>query len=693
MEAQQASITRKRIVASCSNCYRRKQKCNRARPCNNCIVRKVGHECFYDTLPRSYPPHENHDLQGAADTSSSGSISAAVRDQFGYSLTEESNAFVEAGEVFQDSNGGGIYKSFPDSVSTTWQKYWQVVSELLCIPVFDELIASYLSEVHWIYGIIEPRYFNDTLREWRKFTSSTSGSRSVDTISAELRCFPAMLFQLLATSLLFLPPGTKIERSLDSSPLELSQKYSDAGVEVIHLLGCQGTTLVGVQHDLLRAAWLKNRGHGAEAWHALSSSIRKAQDLNLHRRGKALSDPSKIDFWYDDWKKRLWVTLYVWDGYISILLGRPRLINTGDCNVEPPLDCDIPENLESINLQMIRAQVSRKDRLPSSVCVHLFMYSLAQKIHEIRALGADNRSLKDYTVVQRLHCQIVSLLEDLPSTVHSPNPDVSWDLQIPVLPRQRERIYTSAQSILMALHRPHVAKHTESRKRAQEAALNVLESQQRLFEVINRNHYAYFGHAFYSIDAAIVLSTVISVYPCTDIGMLYQIVHAIQQAMGRLSLIETQNELAPFGIDIMRSCYRIVKGKYDENRHANLKVMSGWLSNTNHQDIASGGLDASHQNFDFSQAGDDFTGAFPVFNATTENQANFAEINQIGRDGFNLEFPDFGVGSTDQADFAQMNTIGRNEFDTSYWTDYRQLVFNDATTVLESGMYHSSQFG
>ena len=145
-----------------------------------------------------------------------------------------------------------------------------------------------------------------------------------------------MLFQLLATSLLFAPPGTKLEQSLGSAPLELSQKYNDAGVELLHLLGCHGTTLAGVQHDLLRAAWLKNRGRGAEAWHALSASlrlvsdsngrmfsvlmrIRKAQDLNLHRRGKAFRDPSKKEFWYGEWKKRLWVTLYVWDGYYHSL--------------------------------------------------------------------------------------------------------------------------------------------------------------------------------------------------------------------------------------------------------------------------------------------------------------------------------------------------------------------------------------
>ncbi|KAH8597523.1 hypothetical protein B0O99DRAFT_78067 [Bisporella sp. PMI_857] len=527
------------------------------------------------------------------------------------------------------------------------------------------LLPTFLKSNGKLYGIIEPRYFNDTLREWRKFTSGASGSTSIDTISAELRYFPAMLFQLLATSLLYLPSGSKIAESLESNSLQLSQKYSDAGVELVQLLGYQGTAIVAVQHDLLRAAWLKNRGRGTDAWHALSTSVRKAQDLNLHRRGNALSDPSKEEFWYGEWKKRIWITLYMWDSNMSILLGRPRLINAVDCDVEPPIDCDIPENLESVNPSTIQAYVCRNDRIPSSVCMNLFMYLLAQKIHEIRTLGADNRGLKDYTMVQRLHYQILSLLEDLPSAVRAPNPDLSWDLQMPVLPRQREKMYTSVQSLLMALHRPHVAKHMESRQRAQEAALNVLESQQRFFEVINRNHYGYFGNAFFSIDAVIVLSTVVSVYPCKDIGMLHQIVLTIQQAMGRLSLIETQNELAPFGIDIIRSCYQAVKDRYDESKQVNSTVTSGWLSNTESRDAPSEWIDTSHGGLNFSEMGDNLNMDSPIFNAIPLNQA----------------------GS------AQMNQIGRNEFATSYWMDYRHQVFDDATNILDSDISQGSLFG
>lgn len=128
--------------------------------------------------------------------------------------------------------------------------------------------------LHRLYGIVEPFYFRRAFKEWRTFTSSASSSSGIESISISLRSFPGLLFQVLAITLLFLPPGARIEELPEVDYLQLSQKYTDIGLDLIHLLGHQGTTLITVQHDLLRAAWLKNRGHGGEAWHALSDSIR-----------------------------------------------------------------------------------------------------------------------------------------------------------------------------------------------------------------------------------------------------------------------------------------------------------------------------------------------------------------------------------------------------------------------------------
>jgi hypothetical protein len=129
--------------------------------------------------------------------------------------------------------------------------------------------AFYLHYVYRLYDIIEPYHFKRQLKEWQKITTGAT-----ETLSVELRCFPALLFQTLAITVQFVPPTFNIGEVSDLDALQLSQKYSDNGVELVQLLGHQGTSMIMVQHDLLRAAWLKNRGRGAEAWHALSDAIR-----------------------------------------------------------------------------------------------------------------------------------------------------------------------------------------------------------------------------------------------------------------------------------------------------------------------------------------------------------------------------------------------------------------------------------
>ncbi|KAG4441133.1 hypothetical protein IFR05_003354 [Cadophora sp. M221] len=546
-----------------------------------------------------------------------------------------------------------VPSSFGDAGDAEAQKYWQLVAQLPPTAIIDELVYTYVSEVHWIYGIIEPQYFQADLKEFRRFTSTQPGSASIDTIHTSIKCFPAVLFQILATSLQYLPRGSGIEKSLDTTPEKLSLRYSNAGVEIIQLLGNHNHCIAAVVHDLVRAAWLKNCGRGAQAWHALSDSVRKAQDLNLHQKSRLSENPSSEEFWNEQWKKRVWAMVLIWDSNMSILLGRPRLINSVDCNAEPPLDCDIPQDMESLHPSAAQSFTSDSNRPFSSFSPNLFMYSLSQKINDIRDSGADKRNLRDYAVVQRLHFEILSLLNTLPPVLQPGNADHSWDMQMPVIPRQREKIYYSVQSLILALHRPHVARYLESRQRAREAAFNVLDSQQRFLEIINKHHYAYFGNAFFSIDASIVLSTILSVYPCEDTSVLQRSMLAIQLAMGQLGLIEKQNELASPGLNIIRSCYQMIKDKYEERKFGPWPERSGQGHNTNNSTSSSGDLSTALS----SQY-------VPEFEADT----NWESV------------------SSSFADSDQASQLGRNEFDTPFWIDYRQQVFTDSTFLLDGTM-------
>lgn len=84
-------------------------------------------------------------------------------------------------------------------------------------------IQIHTNYLHRLYGIVEPFYFRNALKEWRTFTSTASGSSDIDSISISLRCFPGLLFQVLAITLLFLPSGARIEELPEGDYLELTK--------------------------------------------------------------------------------------------------------------------------------------------------------------------------------------------------------------------------------------------------------------------------------------------------------------------------------------------------------------------------------------------------------------------------------------------------------------------------------------
>lgn len=243
---------------------------------------------------------------------------------------------------------------------------------------------------------------------------------------------------------------------------------------------------------------------------------------------------------------------------MAVVLGRPRMINKQDCNIKPPLDCAFPENpSKTIPL------ASESTASPFSIVS--FRYRLAQKIHEIRFHGADQRCPSDYAVVLSLHDQVTSLLTDLPLFLRPNNPDTSWDAACPYLPIHREEVVNNINAVLMALHRPHINTHVRSRQAALEAGLACLGSQQRIAQTVSPQQNRYFGCAFYTINAVLLVSAVTLLYPPDDLDQQNVIASSLTQAICRLTAIEGVNLIAKSGINIARRCYRKVQACFDES--------------------------------------------------------------------------------------------------------------------------------
>lgn len=570
MPEPSGSRKRKRPITACVECYRRKQKCDRKEPCQICVARNV--PCLYldpseepaTKQSRSNSAGEDEDLIATARKDSRPSD---LSFQIGYSDDKGSNTLdsVESwgpNEEIAAGRPAPVVSYLKDRFSTILRTLPQAAAE-------TELIGVFFADANSQIGIISHYFFNRTLSTWNQIRPNLSKSRTLEVIRRELLYFPALLFQMLAVALQYVDLDSTTVRLLQLDSYDavdsLAQKYSLRGMEIMKLLGRHNPTLMSVEHDLLRCFWLKNSSNATEAWYILGDAIRQAQGLGLHLESNAsnLTGTARSNeaMWQDQLAKRLWIHLFNWDAHTALMMGRPRTINESDCTVHPPINCNMPEHPLTTPLDDPILQ-----QTPSGYTRHLFNNFIARKTHEALALGTNRRHVGDYGVVMRLHEEVLRGLADLPPASNPLNPDTSWDTTYTWLPKLRQIMLTFAHSFLIALHRPHVATHVQSRNAAISSALETLAAQKRLYEHLPSSQFRTFGMSFYTIDAGLVLSTTVLEFAIENHGLLGHILSSLSDAIERLNVIKGRSPMADSGVKVLERCYVRLLEKYS---HAN----------------------------------------------------------------------------------------------------------------------------
>lgn len=555
MASQPQQPKRRRVVTACAECHRRKQKCDRKKPCNVCLARDVPDKCCYgDPAPEAGEPLPK---------------STGNQDEMGYSALEGATAFgdlkklLEGDNFFRAATSNRNQTPYADEAEV---KYLAFIKKIPPYAVLKELIEVYFVESNWSYPILERPFFNELFAQWTALNPATTRFTGPKGISRDLQYFAALIFGICAVSLQLIPPHAACLRGISVTNAtacdRLSQRFSDIAMEIMTILGRHDPTLGGVQTDFLRAVWLKNCSRGTEAWHALNDAIIQAQEIGLHRQAEiqqsSCLEETLKQLWYDEHKRRIWVVLFIWNSFMAWVLGRPRAINLSDCDVRTPMDCNIPDD-PSKKIPLATPALGDDDG-PSFFSSTLVQYELSKKVHEMRELQLDKPYPRDYNAIWAFHKQILSIMDNAPPFARTDNPDTSFDKKFPLLPKKREQVTSVANGVIMVLHRPHMATHVESRKAAVQAALNTLDAQQRYFDLTDPHHYKLFGLTFYTIDAAIMLSAITLMYPPKDEDVKRRINGAMGQAISRLTVMSKSNPTASSGTQIVRTCYDKVKG-------------------------------------------------------------------------------------------------------------------------------------
>lgn len=339
--------------------------------------------------------------------------------------------------------------------------YSDLLARLPPQPVVEELIRMYFSNENWSFPVLDEHGFRHIHED---FKSQYRDAPLLETglgLSSSLAAVPALLFSVLAVALQFIATESHAAQSLGISSTNecdaLSQHYFRSGQDMMSSLRRCKPSTTSIEYHLSTCTWLKNNGNGGEAWQSLGSAIRQAQEIDLHRihedetQGDGLGvHESLLRLWECEHRKRLWARLFIMDAHMAMALGRPRTIHREDCSTAPPLDCDYP----SRPAQTVPRSIQHDRSPPNTFTPILFWIGLSHKIHDTLSLQASKAHLRDNSLVQSIHQEMMILLDELPPALRPSYPDTSWDQQMPHLPALRQRILTTANTFLLALHRP-----------------------------------------------------------------------------------------------------------------------------------------------------------------------------------------------------------------------------------------------
>ncbi|ORX70426.1 hypothetical protein K493DRAFT_132080, partial [Basidiobolus meristosporus CBS 931.73] len=545
---------RKRTVISCTECHRRKKKCDRLQPCNNCTTRGKQSLCLYEsvqtteTWPKN-PSNSDQSSEGAItseemylNSRSEPQVISSLASTLGYSMHNSHNTLGIIRKISPSYLTAVVQSNLNDGLS---QRYRELIRQLPSRNRIDMLVQRFFADVCWNYDVIDEMMFRQQLEAWGKVSYSTFQRGPLD-LPVNIRVFPALLFQVLAQALLYAANGDEALEQLKYAPgmtfHDLAMEFSESGNMILTILGKRETTLATVQAGLLRASFLKSSSCVVEAWHVLGITIRDAQEIDLHS-GKSSEDASSWDI---EMRRRMWLALHLWDAHMAVVLGRPMSTNLQTYTFANDV-------LQRRDDAPPTKRVETDPPTPFTVILMGYntAYRYLPKIHELESSGASPEDY--YCTVSDIHTAILGNIRNLPDWCRLENPNLKFDKHPSCywLPAARETLSSEIYFVLLALHRPYIFSVAQSRTEALRAALKILGAQARLFTQSDPRQYMAFNLVFSTFDAMVLTASIYILYPHENRDKLDASLRSIEWGMDRLNTMAQCNKMA-------KSAYNVV---------------------------------------------------------------------------------------------------------------------------------------
>lgn len=639
-------------------------QCDRSLPCSNCISRGTTDVCQYESETTILKRHSQSG-ETAAPTSSEGDSPADINRRqvvediarletdsaaqqlsaLGYTKSNGMNTLGFVEKIQSHGRDGRMQvENIVEARNGLREKYKNLIRQLPSRSYIDQLIDTYFREINWHYCSLDRHAFDQHLHGWVNLSFSVL-NKGPQELPANLRFFPALLFQMLALALQFHNPGQ--DSSLDCLKYvkemtldDLASDYSESGADILKLLGKRDLTLVTVQAGFLRTSFLKNSGNIPESWHSLSATIRDAQEISLHKSstfGSSHHSPEKAleELWHIEDRRRMWMILSTWDPHMAIVLGRPTTIDCRDQLIALPVD--VPPGID----RRTSGPIARSnDDAPTPLTMMLVTAKGISLLKDILALETEGPCPRDYAKVEKLHAEVLNTLGALPAYFRSENPDTSFDSRPDCywLPESRPMLDTSLAFGIMSLHRPYVFTIAKSRMEALKAGLSILRAQRRFFQHLQAKHYKMFNLVLSTFDAIVLVAAIYIMCPQDNPELLSDSLQHFEWAMERFETMSERNQMAKAALGVLQAIHvRLMKvlGRRGTKRRQSPQNSLSPIPSSQHRTAST---TSNYQSGSVPSRGSSVSGTSTAFSSTTLNHTPLPSHNEY----HNIQ-PDLGA--------------------------------------------------
>ncbi|KAK4194566.1 hypothetical protein QBC40DRAFT_290557 [Triangularia verruculosa] len=559
------SSRKRRFISSCTNCYTRKQKCDRIKPvCSICARRGVSEDCVYyssdshsssptavesqsdegqarshhnqvvnpvDNAPptrlgengNGYGPKANSGSHGfepgpwgarhewsryvdsVTPTITSFRPGPSLADAFGYSRHSDSNTLglVEKLGVY-DEDASGDSTLTPESV----ENVHRVLESIPDRQVLDFLIQYFRTEVNWIDQLIHvPWFYPKYLSFWMLERITTV--QEVD--------FAILVLRVCSYTVRFLPsPYYTLDRVRGVLLGDIKEMCDDAAdsLESLSYKADVRGSLIRVQSMAYCALHCQIEGKTRQFWEALGRAIQAAQDTGIHCDG--VSDRRGTDKLEREMGRRTYCNLFIWDSLLSRQLDRlPFIPGTMRSENWPDLQRLKPPHQKQFDPNKANGTDAGISEAPDLFTERFLQVKLADFWRRAGLVqGAD------YDMIARedlYHAFNFEFMSTLPAAFALSDADETWDSDFPKLPLQRKLLHMAIYDSILWIFRPLLLRKPSpippykslmlswQKRKLAATALHALEAVAQFHTLLQTCHTRLASIVFTTFESAILL--------------------------------------------------------------------------------------------------------------------------------------------------------------------------------------------